>query len=356
MTSMAETEREAAHWLARRDADTWAQADEAQLGAWLEASTAHRVAFVRLQEAWNETARLRALGAGLPSGRVPARGAWRERHPTPAGSAAAALSPPDLREVRMTYRRPDYGRGGWKRGVAAALALAVVGLASLLGWQAEERHHALLASGLGQIESATLADGTQVTLSSDSRIEVILKRRGRSIRLLRGEAIFSVAHDPDRPFVVQVDSTRATAVGTRFSVRRAGGDARVVVTEGRVRFERGTEGDGSAPPVALLSAGNVAFADSQGIRIESMTPADAERLLEWRSGYLGFEDASLADAAAEFNRFNQRKLELADTGVAGLRIGGNFRWDNLDSFIHLLERGFPVRAERLPDRIVLHSL
>ncbi len=53
MTNMAETEREAAHWLARRDADTWAQADEAQFGSWLEASTTHRVAFLRLQEAWN---------------------------------------------------------------------------------------------------------------------------------------------------------------------------------------------------------------------------------------------------------------------------------------------------------------
>ena len=62
-----------------------------------------------------------------------------------------------------------------------------------------------------------------------------------------------------------------------------------------------------------------------------------------------------ADAAAEFNRFNTRKLELADAGVAALRVGGNFRWANTDDFVNLLELGFPVRAERRPDRIVLHS-
>lgn len=356
MTSTAETEREASRWLAQRESGRWTAREEAQLRAWLQESTAHRIAFLRLQEAWSEAARLRALGAGIPSGHVPERGNWHEYGAAPAGDGVMPPFPPDLRGIHMTYHRPDDGRGGWRRGIAAMLVLAAVGVAGVLGWQAGGRHHALFASSLGQVESVALADGTRVTLSSDSRIEVTMKRRRRSVRLLQGEAIFTVAHDPARPFVVALDATRITAVGTRFSVRRAGPDARVVVTEGRVRFERDADGNGIAPPVTLLSAGHVAFADGAGVRIESMTPAEAERLLEWRSGYLGFDDTSLANAAAEFNRFNLRKLELADARVADLRIGGNFRWDNLEGFIHLLERGFPVRAERLPDRIVLHSL
>ena len=99
----------------------------------------------------------------------------------------------------------------------------------------------------------------------------------------------------------------------------------------------------------------VATAGREGVFVRSLPVADAERYLEWRSGFLTFEDTSLAGAAAEFNRFNARKLELADAGVAALRVGGNFRWGNLDSFVKLLELGFPVRAERLPDRIVLHT-
>ena len=92
-----------------------------------------------------------------------------------------------------------------------------------------------------------------------------------------------------------------------------------------------------------------------GVLVRSVPVADAERYLEWREGFLTFDDTSLAEAAAEFNRFNARKLELADATVAGLRVGGNFRWSNAEGFARLLEQGFPVRVERHPERIVLHA-
>ena len=82
---------------------------------------------------------------------------------------------------------------------------------------------------------------------------------------------------------------------------------------------------------------------------------DAERALDWRDGYLAFRNSTLADAAAEFNRYNARKIVMGDPQTAALRVGGNFRWSNTETFVRLLEQGFPVRAEREPDRIVLHS-
>src|SRR5690606_19676083 len=144
---------------------------------------------------------------------------------------------------------------------------------------------------------------------------------------------------------------RVAAVGTRFSVRRNPEDVRVVVTEGKVRLETRTGEDGRAQPVSLLPAGSVATAGRNGVLVRSVPVADAERYLEWREGFLTFDDTSLAEAAAEFNRFNARKLELGDREVAALRIGGNFRWSNTDGFVGLLEQGFPVRAERHPDRV-----
>jgi len=354
MNSAAETEREAAQWLARRESEGWSERDAQKLSAWLDTCIGNRVAFLRLQEAWNEAARLRALGAGLAPGTIPARGSWHEAR----GSARAQTpsGPPDLGDLELRYRREgESNRGRWRSRAAAALALAAIGLVGTMGWRAERSHQAIFSTALGQIESTTLQDGSHVTLSSDSRIEVSMDRARREVRLARGEAIFEVAHEPDRPFVVQADAVRATAIGTRFSVRQDGHRQRVVVTEGRVRFEHSAGDATVAPPVSLLSAGNVAFASDAGVRIESMPPGEAERLLEWRSGFLAFEDASLADAAAEFNRYNPRRLELADAAVADLRIGGNFRWGNPDGFANLLERAFPVRAERLPDRIVLHS-
>ena len=83
--------------------------------------------------------------------------------------------------------------------------------------------------------------------------------------------------------------------------------------------------------------------------------ADVARLVDWRNGFLAFRDTSLADAAAEFNRYNTRQLVIGDARAGALRVGGSFRWDNPETFVRLLEAGFPVCAERQPERIVLHT-
>ena len=87
----------------------------------------------------------------------------------------------------------------------------------------------------------------------------------------------------------------------------------------------------------------------------NMAVSEADHLLGWRDGMLAFRDTPLSQAIAEFNRYNTRQLVIGDAGVAALRIGGNFRGDNADGFVRLLEAGFPVRAERQDQRIVLRS-
>lgn len=349
MSDSRRIEQAAADWLVQRDREDWSARDEQSLQDWLHASTHHRVAFLRLQSAWREAGRLQALAAGLPDGAVPPRQAWtlgvpraRTAHPD------AVIEGPMAIRFRGPLRR-------WRHALAATLALATIGSALWIGWQWTGRHEAIYASVLGHLETVTLADGSMATLSSDSRLHVRMTRAERDITLEQGEAYFDVAHDTGRPFVVTAEGRRVIAVGTRFSVRRDAQELRVVVTEGKVRLDSPAVGDGRAAPVSVLPAGSVATAGRDGVFVRSLPVADAERYLEWRSGFLTFEDTSLAGAAAEFNRFNARKLELADAGVAALRVGGNFRWGNLDSFVKLLELGFPVRAERLPDRIVLHT-
>jgi len=339
-------EQAAAEWLARRDRGDWSPYDARALEDWLCASTRHRVEFLRLQAAWREAGRLQALAAGLPGDEVPPRGAWvlgPVAHATHAHDVAAAGAATPMRARR------------WRHALAAGVALVAAGAALWLGWQLGGRSEADYASTLGQLQTVTLADGSSAVLSSDSRLHVRMTRGERDIELLQGEAYFDVAHDAGRPFVVSADGRRAIAVGTRFSVRRDAQDVRVVVTQGKVRLDAPPGADGRATPVSLLPAGSVATAGRSGVLVRSLPVAEAERYLEWRSGFLTFDDTSLASAAAEFNRFNTRKLELADAGVGELRVGGNFRWANLDSFVKLLEMGFPVRAERLPDRIVLHA-
>ena len=235
--------------------------------------------------------------------------------------------------------------------------LSVAACALFVGWGWITYTHVDAASfqaALGQVRTAPLADGSQAVLSSDSRIDVRLSRDRRLVELHRGEAIFDVAKDAARPFVVDTGERQVIAVGTRFSVRRDGADLRVVVTEGTVRLETRRAGQGPQP-AALLPAGSVALARGDDVLVRSLPIAEAEGMLDWRDGMLAFRDTTLAEAAAEFNRYNARKLVVADASAGALRVGGSFRWDNAEGFARLLERGFPVRAEYDASRIVLHS-
>jgi transmembrane sensor len=351
MADSRQIEQVAAEWLARRDAGSWTPHDQQALDAWLTERTDHRVAFLRLESAWNEAGRLRVFAAGLPAGVIPARA------PQSALTAAdenTLAGPQDLRQVTFAPRKVA-SPGRLRRGLAAALVFAVVGSMAWGGWQLSGRQQNRYVSSLGQLQTVALADGSTATLSSDSRLDVRMSRGERHVTLAKGEAFFDVARDARRPFVVEAQGRRVAAVGTRFSVRNDPEALRVVVTEGKVRLESVAGTDGRAQPEALLPAGSVATASRNGVLVRSLPLADAERYLEWRDGYLSFDDTSLAVAAAEFNRFSKRKLELGDDAVAELRIGGNFRWSNTEGFVRLLEQGFPVRAERHADRIVLHS-
>jgi transmembrane sensor len=210
------------------------------------------------------------------------------------------------------------------------------------------------ATDVGALREVPLADGSRIVLSSDSRVRVTYARDERRIELQQGEAFFEVARNPGRPFTVIAGPRRVTAVGTRFDVRRESTDLRVVVTQGVVRLEAQARPDGRRQPVTLLPAGSVALASGDDVTVQSGPVTQAEDRLSWRSGFLIFHDTPLADAAAEFNRYNTRKIVVADAATGALRIGGHFRWSNAEAFVRLLQQGLPVRVEHRADTIVLH--
>lgn len=180
-----------------------------------------------------------------------------------------------------------------------------------------------------------------------------MSRQERRIVLQQGEGYFEVAKDAARPFVVEAGDRRVIAVGTRFSVRRESTGIRVVVTDGVVRLASAA----SAPSQAdlRLEAGSVATATSDGVTVQSLAIEKADEYLSWRNGFLQFRDTPLGDAIAEFNRYNVRKLVVADARAASVRVGGNFRWSNPDAFVALLKSAFAIRVEKQGDSIVLHK-
>jgi len=361
----------AARWLARRDGSDWSERDEAEFQAWVGESTAHMVAFVRLEAAWKQAKRLKALSAGVPPGQVPAPENWQltpffdKRDPGqgpvsdfPAFPSASSQQQPETPDAGAGAP-PDTGTRGRHRkrqplrAIAAGFLLAVAGSLAWYVWQTEPDY----STPVGGLSSVPMPDGSKVTLNTDSEIRVAVTENERRVELRQGEAFFEVAKDPSRPFVVIVGKKRVVAVGTAFSVRRNGDDVRVAITEGRVRIEdaadRSTAPDAVDDKVLTLSAGSIARATDAGVLVQQKPIPEIQSDLSWRTGYLIFRDTALADAIAEFNRYNVRKILIEDPNVAAIRVSGKFRSTQFEAFVRLLEEGFPVRARIVDGQIVL---
>lgn len=319
-------EEQAAAWLTQRDGGEWTEADQHALQSWLDSSTAHEVAFIRLEAIWTAADRLQVLGSGVALDNVSPPNTW---HLPPAPTIQAPAAKTSSRRFLA---------------VAAGIALALVAVSI---WYSQTE--TIYRTAVGGTSSVPMQDGSKVILNTDSEIRLAVTDSERAVHLDRGEAFFEVAPDPARPFVVKAGHQRITAVGTQFSVRRTDRDAvQVVVTEGRVRVDD----DSSSKPI-LLSAGSVASSDAEGLSVQPPERSNVEEQLSWRSGFLVFREASLAEAAAEFNRYNQRKLLVEDPSIANIPVSGRFRITNFEAFVRLVESGFPVQAQKSSDGILL---
>ena len=329
MRDWQEIEEVASGWLARRDAGELDGAAQQAFSTWLQASPAHRVAYLRLEAAWREAGRLQAMRTSRSS--------------EPAQPAQAALP------------APAAGRsGGDRRWMLARLAASFALLAVLVGsvWQFRSDGDAY-RTAVGGLATVPMPDGSSAILNTASEIQLSLTDTERRVNLRQGEAFFEVAKDMKRPFVVDAGKQRIVAVGTAFAVRRDGDDVRVVVTEGTVRVEQIAP---AAPlPVTYLSAGAVAIASPAGTLVQEQPPVDVDALLGWRQGFLVFRDITLQAAVAEFNRYNARQLRIEDPALASIRIGGSFRATNIDAFVRLLEEGFSISVHDDGDTILLAS-
>lgn len=292
---------EAARYVARMDGDDWSDANEDELDAWLARDPRHPGALLRAQAAWMTLDRPFAAHA-----------ASRDR-------AAPA---------------PRFSRRGLLAGGGAAIAASIAGVALLSGGTS-------YATAVGEIRRVPLGDGSIAAINTASAIEVRLAETGRDVRLDRGEAWFQVASDSNRPFVVAAGRARIRAVGTAFSVRRGDRGAHVLVTEGVVEVWA----DGAEGHRVRLAAGSRAFvADDAAIAETPAAPSAIDRALAWRNGKIDLAGDRLDAAAAEFNRYNRRRIAVGDPAIAGERFDGVFRTDDPEGFAKAVEvsLGVPV--------------
>ncbi len=326
----------AAAWLARRDRGLTATEQDAYL-EWLYRDPAHGKAIVLLERAWGSLNQLEQ---------------WRPVH--------SAVPNPDLLAPRFPVK---YFRLGVALAAAAAIGVAFYAWSPTRTELAAPRRTAVIHPAA---ERQVLEDGSVIELNTGARVEVQFTPTERRVRLSKGEAHFTVAKNPTRPFIVRADKVAVQAVGTAFSMSLGLKEVSVVVTEGKVRVDEVSAptaaGDGTPAPAqptpSFLIAGQQAViprtASAAGrFQVSDLTPAEIERVLDWQGMRLGFAEMPLRDVVDNFNRYNHTQLAVADEATGAILVDGNFRADNVDAFVRLLESSFSVQAARHGNRIVL---
>lgn len=284
----------AAAWVARMDSDAWGSANEAELETWLSQDRRRRGQLLQAQAAWLSLD--------------------RDSRAIPSASDPASQT-----------RRPFAAIERRRFVLAGAGAIA----ASLIGGIVWVRSARTYSTALGEIRKMPLPDGSTATINSASEIDVRLAAGRREVRLASGEAWFQVAKDPSRPFLVEAGGVIAQAIGTAFSVRRFENGAEIIVTEGVVE---GWAAQADGHRIRLTAGQHAYIGNNAAIRLVGDSQTDVDRTLAWRSGSIDLQGRSLADAIAEFNRYNQRKLVLADPALAAEQFDGIFRTDDPEGF------------------------
>ena len=316
---------EAAVWIARLHGPSRTRQLEQEFRVWQASSPAHRAAFERCTDAWQDIPRIGLVTAyeGLAARR--------------AGGG-----------LREAARR-------WITACAAAGAVAA-GAVFALQWYSQNAYR----TNVGEQRLVVLEDGSRMLLNTDTRLRVDFSASQRTVEVRSGEAFFEVSKDARRPFVVRIAGSEVVAVGTAFSVRyapaaHAAGELAVTLVEGRVNVRAaGKPGDVLAPEQPVwMKAGDRLLLDrpsghpASGV-VARLDRPNVERVLAWKRDEAVFDDTSLADAVAEMNRYNRTPIVLLDGLESdGLRVSGLYHTGDSTGFASAVAalHGLEVREE-----------
>ena len=296
-------------WLVRLQRDDVSGDDALDFEIWLAADAGNAVAYRRALALWHEF--------------------------EASADAVLATLADDGRKLRAEVRRGPTrrwlaGAGGF--AIAAGLAVAVVGP------MVSEPSVQTYATGKGQHQRVTLADGSVVDLNAETRLSVSFSGKARQVTLGDGEAIFDVVHDAARPFTVAASSHTVRVVGTQFDVRNRGDDLSVTVARGKVEV-RPTASSGRT---FLLNPGQRLDVNRSGTG--SLSAVDPQEAFGWRSGRLVYRAEPLANVVADLNRQYVQQIEVSDPQLGKMPITGVIVLDGQAAVITRLSLMLPIRS------------
>lgn len=308
--SSARTTREAADWLDRLATPPHETEELEAFSTW-RADPENRAEYERLEDIKRAMATMRD-------------------DPDMRQAAAEALQRGATRRKRYSplARRPRWLVGG----LVAACLVATIGAFAL--WMPT------YSTRVGETFSATLEDGSRVQLNTDSAVRVRYSAGQRRIELLRGQALFQVAHNAQRPFIVSAGDTQVRALGTRFDVRKIGQDVRVVLVQGSVEVS-----DPAVRPAPWrLKAGQSLALPRAATEAVAPTAVDTPSATSWTTGNLTFQGVPLSEAVAELNRYSRDKIILAPGVPADRRVTGVFPAGDHGDFIAAVSSIFDLKS------------
>jgi len=300
---------QAADWAARLDAGPLSRDEAAALTRWLDADPANEG---RLDEMQRTFAQVRTVLPGMvAAGRLPVRESRPAWHP------------------------------GWARATALAAALVLAAV-----WWV--RRPEIYSTPAAHRQTVTLADGSRVELNALTTIRVRLDAHERRVQLEGGEAFFTVAKNPDRPFLVETAAGRVRVTGTIFNVSSYAGQAMaVLLLEGSVDATPAGGGD-----TLHLMPGHELVIGAGRSELKQLSPAALADAVAWREGRIVFHDTPLATALERFARHHGRAIEVAPA-ARDLTLGGRFALDDFDGFLRDLPLALPVSVRHEADGRIL---
>lgn len=308
---------EAVDWLVRLQGETVTAEDWLAFDAWLTAEPRHGEAYDFV------TAQDEALGH------------------------AAALEPKAevvafARKPAKSPRRAVLWSGG--AALAAAFVAAAVLGPSLISGPAET----VYATQVGQRRTVELDDGSRIDMAPGSRMTVRFTRGERHVDLGDAQALFDVAKDAKRPFVIAAGDTRVRVLGTRFDVRHRDGRVTVGVERGLVEVS-----PGSAQTYRLTPGRSLTHAEGASVAsLGELAPGEAEA---WKSGRLIYRDSALPEVAGDLNRLFQKPVRIVGANTRQVRLSGVLIVDSQDAMVARLAKLLPLEVTDAKDAIELRA-
>ena len=294
-------------WIARFRSGSASAEDHQEFALWLAQDSSHKQIMDSMLDMWADLASVQQLYADIPE---------------------------------ATNRRAA-NHSNWFKGAIGAAACLVL---ALLLWPLSQQPitESLYQTALGEQQTVELEDGSTLTLNTNSRVAVSFDQQHRALKLIKGEAFFKVAKDPQRPFEVDAGSAQVTAIGTAFNIYRSGDASNITVVEGVVKITQLGNTPNRAPQTKILHANQRLKATSKGL--QAAAKADVSRQTAWQRGELIAQNMPLMELVAQIERYHDTHILISDASIATLTVSGVFRLSELEPMLQALQLSLGLQA------------